>query len=64
MFAGPSISALIPSFTLHLRAENKSPKTIETYTAAVDLLVGYAERTGMPRQVNALRREHIRPQVS
>ena len=47
------------SFVRHLRAGNKSPRTIETYLAAVDLFGSFLTAQGMPKAVNAVRREHI-----
>lgn len=57
--SGPTLTSLRASFQLHLRAENKSPKAIETYSDALDLLISFLERTGMPRDIGSLRREHI-----
>ena len=56
---GPTLASLRPSFQLHLRAENKSAKTIETYLAALDQFIAFVARMGMPQVVGALRREHI-----
>jgi site-specific recombinase XerD len=47
------------SFQLHLRAENKSTKTLETYSDALDQLTAFLERTGMPREIGSVRREHV-----
>ena len=33
--AAPTLLDVIPSFERHLRAENKSPRTIQSYTEAV-----------------------------
>lgn len=59
LVGGADLASLRSSFQLHLRAENKSPKTIETYSDAVDQLIAFLERTGMPRQIGAIRREHL-----
>ena len=48
---GPDLTSLRASFQLHLRAENRSPKTIETYTAAPDLLIAFLEHNGMPLDI-------------
>ncbi len=48
-----------PSFVRSLRAANKTPATIRAYSSAVDLLDRYLATQGMPRAVNAIRREHI-----
>ena len=47
------------SFVRHLRAENSSPKTQETYTESVRQLAKYLDDQGMPQEVASLRREHI-----
>jgi len=57
--SGLDLASLRASFQLHLRAENKSRKTLETYTEALDQLIGFLKLTGMPRHVGSIRREHI-----
>ena len=57
--SGLDLGALRASFQLHLRAENKSPKTLETYTEALDQMIAFLERTGMPRHAGSIRREHV-----
>ena len=57
--AAPDISANLASFARHLRAENKAPSTITTYSKAVDQLDAYLASVGMPRAVAHIRREHI-----
>ncbi len=47
------------SFLRHLRAANKSPRTIETYLDAVDLFGRFLVERGMPTDVAAIRREYI-----
>lgn len=47
------------SFLRHLRAGNKSPRTIETYLDAVDLFGRFLAEHGMPAAVDTIRREHI-----
>ena len=47
------------SFVRHLRAGNKSPRTIETYLDAVDLFGRFIAERGMPSAVRAIRRGHI-----
>jgi site-specific recombinase XerD len=53
------IAANQESFGRHLRAENKAPSTITTYSKAIDQLDAYLSSTGMPRAVGRIRREHI-----
>jgi site-specific recombinase XerD len=50
---------LVPSFVRHLRAENKSTRTIETYSEACDQLATFLSERGMPTQASAIRREHV-----
>lgn len=54
-----SIGAARGSFERHLRATNKAPKTIRTYLDGLDQLTAFLERTGMPRDLPAIRREHL-----
>ena len=54
----PTLGDLLPSWTLSLQAAGRSSATIDTYTSAVGLFDGFLERTGMPRAVAAIAREH------
>lgn len=54
-----SYGVLAQSFRIHLRAENKSPRTIETYLVAVDLLGRFLVERGMPVEPDAISREHV-----
>lgn len=45
---GPDLAALLPSWQLSLRAANRSPKTLTTYTAGVESFLAWCERTGTP----------------
>ncbi len=56
---GVSYEALAQSFRRSLLAENKSPRTIETYGEAVRLLGDFLTRNGMPTQVQSISREHV-----
>ena len=47
------------SFGRHLRAENLSPRTQETYTEAVRQFAGFIATQGMPQDVMNIRREHL-----
>lgn len=53
------VEVMAASFTRYLRAANRSPKTIRTYAEAVEGLSRFLTNRGMPRQVSAIRREHI-----
>jgi site-specific recombinase XerD len=47
------------SFTRHLRAGNKAPRTIGTYLDALDHFDRFLTERSMPRDVGLIRREHI-----
>jgi site-specific recombinase XerC len=49
----------LQSFCRHLRAENLSPKTQETYAESVTQLAAYMKDQGMPLDVASVRREHV-----
>jgi site-specific recombinase XerD len=53
------VVGLVPSFTRHLRAENRAPRTIATYTEAAIQLGAFLAQQGMPTDVAHIRREHI-----
>ena len=57
--SGIPIMDLVSSFLRHLRAENKKPKTLETYTGAIEQLDQFLRGQGMPAAINGLRREHV-----
>jgi len=54
-----SLRSLIPSWQLSLRAANKAPRTLETYTLAAGQLAAFLDERGMPSAVHAIRREHV-----
>ncbi len=56
---GDDITVNIRSFTRSLRAENASPRTIETYLEAATQLARFLAEHGMPQQVAHIRREHV-----
>ena len=47
------------SFARHLRAENLSRRTLETYMESVAQLARYLEAQGMPLDVAGVKREHV-----
>lgn len=49
--SSPDLPALMPSWQLALRAENKSPRTLSTYTAGVESFLSWCERTGTPAEL-------------
>jgi site-specific recombinase XerD len=53
------IAALERGFDLSLRARNRSPKTIKSYTEAVRLFRDFLVRVGMPTEVDRITREHV-----
>ena len=50
---------LVDHFTVHLRALNRSAKTIETYLDSVKQFVELVDAQGMPPQPMNWKREHI-----
>jgi site-specific recombinase XerD len=57
---GPSdVGILVRSFGLSLRAANKSPKTIKSYTDTLRLFCLFLVANGMPTDVRQLVREHV-----
>ena len=58
-FAVGDLSVLASSWRRALRAQNKSPRTVDGYLEGVRLFDDYLARMGMPRAVAHIRREHI-----
>jgi site-specific recombinase XerD len=54
-----SYLSLVTSFRRKLLAENKSPRTLQTYGEALRLFGDYLAEQGMPGTIAAIRREHI-----
>ncbi len=59
IIAGGDIGVNLTSFARHLRAENLSPRTQETYCESVRQFVRFLESQGMLLNVANLRREHV-----
>lgn len=55
----PKLIDLLPSFQRHLRAENKSPRTVQSYTEAVRRLHDFLTARGMPVAVTSITQEHV-----
>jgi site-specific recombinase XerD len=55
----PSVSDLAASFRRHLRAANRSPKTIATYLESVEQFAAFATSAGMPSEAGRVTREHV-----
>lgn len=53
------IRTVATSFSRHLRAANLSPRTVETYSEAVEQFTRFLEERGMSREVSSIRREHV-----
>ena len=53
------LTALLPSWRLHLEASNLSPRTIRAYTDDGALLAAFLVRRGMPTAIASIRREHV-----
>jgi site-specific recombinase XerD len=49
----------LDAFAMHLEAEHKSPRTIESYTESARQLGRFLAAHGMPTAAPAIRREHI-----
>ena len=56
---GPTLASTRDYWTLHLRAEGKSGRTISTYLRALDRLDAFLAERGMPRTLEGIRREHL-----
>lgn len=53
------LALLVTAFRLHLAAENKSPRTIETYLEAVGQFEAFLAAEGTPLSVAAVERAHV-----
>ncbi len=59
-----NIALLVRSFERSLRAANKSPMTIKSYTDSVRGFCMFLVENGMPTDVRYLRREHVETYIS
>src|SRR5829696_4920653 len=65
VFLGPqaavssAFTALLTSWRRHLAAENKSPRTLQTYSEALTLFGRFLVERGMPSDPTAISREHV-----
>lgn len=57
------IGAMLTSWQRSLRAANRSPRTIQSYTESVGQLAAFLASRGMPEQVASIRREHVESYV-
>ena len=53
------LGILRDAFTESLKARNRSRSTIKNYREAIDQLAAFLTARGMPREVGAIRREHV-----
>ena len=54
------IQTMRDSFRLSLRADNKSPATVDVYSSAIDRLADYLAANGHPTNVGEITPDHIR----
>lgn len=54
-----SVAVIGQRWRASLDAQGKSPRTIESYLAAVDALSNFLSRAGMPTLIANVRREHV-----
>ncbi len=62
--ASPSVEGLSRSWLRSLRAEGKSPRTLETYGDAVRQLDAYLAAHELPQDIASVRREHVEGFIS
>jgi site-specific recombinase XerD len=55
---GETLTTLLASFERSVRAENLSPRTIQSYMEGLHLFAGFLRAQGMPQEVSSLTREH------
>jgi site-specific recombinase XerD len=55
----PAFAALLTSWRRHLTAENKAPRTLQTYSEALTLFGRFLVDHGMPTDPTVISREHI-----
>lgn len=53
------LEALLPDWLRSLRAQNKSPRTIESYGKGAEQLVEFLRSAGMPTEAAKVTREHV-----
>jgi site-specific recombinase XerD len=53
------LATLIAPFERSLRAQRKSPRTIDTYGQSARQLVAFLQTQGMPTQATKVTREHV-----
>lgn len=53
------LSAMEPSFERHLRASNRSPRTVQTYLFAFRAFQGFLVASGGPTACRSVKRAHV-----
>lgn len=53
------IAVNLRSFVRHLKAANLSPRTIQTYTEAIEQFAAFLAAKGMPGNIASIKREHV-----
>lgn len=53
------VAGVLPSWLRHLKAENKSPRTIQSYEESVLQFARYLAQVGMPTDMTRIGREHV-----
>jgi len=61
---GEDIGTLLKSFERYLRATNKAPKTIKSYTDTVRRFRDFLTENGMPTDIRRLTREHVETYIA
>jgi site-specific recombinase XerD len=56
---GPTIESTRDYWVLHLKSEHRAERTISTYLNALRRLDAFLADRGMPRELRAIRREHV-----
>ena len=56
---GPTIASTRDHWLLHLKSEGRAERTISTYLNALRRLDDFLAAKGMPRELRAVRREHL-----
>lgn len=54
-----TLSELVRSFKRHLEAENKAPRTVQTYLESLAALESFLIAHRLPTEVGSIRREHL-----
>ena len=64
ILTGPTLAELAPSWRLALGSQNRAPRTIQAYLAALDQFLKFTSEQGMPQQVAHVKREHVEAYIA